>query len=595
MRLLAYLFIFFIGLLPVSASAESFKVSQKQPTVRPILVNGQTVLDTPPALTRNRAIYVPIQLVENLGATVAIDSVEHSAKVISPKRFFVFREGDKHVSWNRESLRIGRAPFWERNTLYIPTSFFVHLGARIKNSRFKPEIQFSKSLNTIKKIKVDSSTTRTRLILNLSQFPSYQIKEEDDVLKIELNGSSVQNPDDLIPRNWQDNLLKSIAIKQLSPGKLELKLVKKFTAPHKVFWLSEPHRLVIDLVKIFKEQTSSNILEGVNYLKTYQGRKFGPLRTHVISISPEASIEIIPGLAGDRRGFQRETVSQISKKYKAIAAINGTYFAGNGMPLGLLMDQGEIVSSPLYNRSVLFVSRLKKAFINATNLSAAVELPQIKRRKSFHAVNMKRYTNQLVLYTPRYGKTTRTKADSNSIEFALAYDGTVVSSYPNNAPIPDEGYVISASGKARKWLQKHMRLGMRAVIYSDIALSKLRKAFHAISGGPTLVMDGKIKITATAERFKKDITHGRAPRTAIGLTRNNGYILAVVDGRQKNSKGMTLSELARLMKELGAIQAINLDGGGSSTMVIQNKVVSQPSARIERPVSNALLIVKKRS
>jgi exopolysaccharide biosynthesis protein len=84
----------------------------------------------------------------------------------------------------------------------------------------------------------------------------------------------------------------------------------------------------------------------------------------------------------------------------------------------------------------------------------------------------------------------------------------------------------------------------------------------------------------------------RHPRTAIGWRADGTLVLVVVDGRQPRiSVGMTINELAHLMLDLGCVEAINLDGGGSSTMVIRNKIVNNPSDSTgERPVSDALLI-----
>ena len=86
------------------------------------------------------------------------------------------------------------------------------------------------------------------------------------------------------------------------------------------------------------------------------------------------------------------------------------------------------------------------------------------------------------------------------------------------------------------------------------------------------------------------------PRTALGFSRDSTtlFILAV-DGRSKQSVGVTLAELATLMRRLGAWQAMNFDGGGSTTMVIDGAIVNVPSDSTgERAVGNALLLVKKR-
>ncbi|MGE5593740.1 MAG: phosphodiester glycosidase family protein [Betaproteobacteria bacterium] len=114
---------------------------------------------------------------------------------------------------------------------------------------------------------------------------------------------------------------------------------------------------------------------------------------------------------------------------------------------------------------------------------------------------------------------------------------------------------------------------------------------HAIGGGPRLVKDGKVHITSGEERFKPDVAVGRAPRTAAGITTDGKLLLVAVTGRQAyHSIGVTLEELANLMVELGARDAMNLDGGGSSTMVVRDYVMNTPSDGQERRVADAILV-----
>jgi exopolysaccharide biosynthesis protein len=82
------------------------------------------------------------------------------------------------------------------------------------------------------------------------------------------------------------------------------------------------------------------------------------------------------------------------------------------------------------------------------------------------------------------------------------------------------------------------------------------------------------------------------PRTAIGVQADGRVIMVVVDGRQpRYSAGLTLLGLAQLMRDLGAVDAMNLDGGGASTMVVKGDVVNRPSDGHERTTASAALIL----
>jgi hypothetical protein len=111
----------------------------------------------------------------------------------------------------------------------------------------------------------------------------------------------------------------------------------------------------------------------------------------------------------------------------------------------------------------------------------------------------------------------------------------------------------------------------------------------AVGGGPRLVKGGVAFVPRDFERFDASYNN-RHPRTAIGYSANGEVILVSVDGRSDFSKGLTLDELASLMVKLGCVDAMNLDGGGSTTMVLGGEVLNRPSDGGLRSVANALLL-----
>ncbi|AQG81906.1 phosphodiester glycosidase family protein [Spirosoma montaniterrae] len=100
---------------------------------------------------------------------------------------------------------------------------------------------------------------------------------------------------------------------------------------------------------------------------------------------------------------------------------------------------------------------------------------------------------------------------------------------------------------------------------------------QAVGGGPVLVQGGQIRLTANEELFNDAAFVDVNPRTAIGYRDDNALIVLVVDGRQRASAGVTLPQLAGMMQALGCREALNLDGGGSSTMLARDEVVNNPT------------------
>jgi exopolysaccharide biosynthesis protein len=113
----------------------------------------------------------------------------------------------------------------------------------------------------------------------------------------------------------------------------------------------------------------------------------------------------------------------------------------------------------------------------------------------------------------------------------------------------------------------------------------------AIAAGPCLIVNGEIHVTDTAEVFFGTSIPEVHPRTAAGYTLDGDLILLVVDGRQDESRGVDLYELAKIMRDLGCIEALNLDGGGSSTLVANQELLNRPAGgTVQREVMSALAV-----
>jgi hypothetical protein len=213
------------------------------------------------------------------------------------------------------------------------------------------------------------------------------------------------------------------------------------------------------------------------------------------------------------------------------------------------------------------------------------------------------------LFTSRYGAaaprdTTRQTAEASMTAAGRRGDtllfvrrGQV--SITSGSPIPADGAVLAAYGARTKAVQAMAEGDTVKVLLAT--LPRLRRgAVPAllIGGWPRILRDGE-NVAGDAATVEGTLSRNAEmvhPRTAIGFSRDSATLfLLTVDGRSENSGGVTLVELARLMRQLGAWQAMNFDGGGSTTMVIDGAVVNVPSDKTgEREVGNALMVVRKR-
>lgn len=119
----------------------------------------------------------------------------------------------------------------------------------------------------------------------------------------------------------------------------------------------------------------------------------------------------------------------------------------------------------------------------------------------------------------------------------------------------------------------------------------------AVGGGPVLLQDGKVSISNNTElKFTGKQLDDKHPRTAMGYTKDNKLIILVVEGRNPGvAEGATLTQQALMLQQLGCVEALNLDGGGSSCMLVNGKETIWPSDKgVERPVPAVFLIEEKR-
>ena len=168
----------------------------------------------------------------------------------------------------------------------------------------------------------------------------------------------------------------------------------------------------------------------------------------------------------------------------------------------------------------------------------------------------------------------------------------------SGSSIPADGVVLAAYGSGLRAQEVQAMADGDTVKILLATLPRIARGaapVTIIGGWPRILCDGQNVAgdAATLEGTLSGNAEARHPRTAVGFSRDSStLIILTVDGRSESSGGMTLVELANVMRELGAWQAMNFDGGGSTTMVIEGKVANQPSDKEgERAVGDGLLVV----
>ena len=298
---------------------------------------------------------------------------------------------------------------------------------------------------------------------------------------------------------------------------------------------------------------------------------------NLYTIKPVLARGRVPGL---------QTTSGMSDMTDAVAAVNATYFAGNGDAIGMLKIDGDMAGTTYYRRTALGIGRDGKPFMGPVSYTGTVTLGDVTLPVS--GVDAERGEDNLTLYNHWYGS--RTGTNEYGMEYTVV-DGEVTAIHNGNSAIPKNGCVVSVHGSAAESFSG-VQVGDKAVISQEMS-SPWNQAVYIMGAGPRLVQNGVVNVTAGDEQFPADIRYGRAPRSAVAILKNGNYLFGVVDGRQSSSRGLTLTDWAKLLVKMGAKDAMNLDGGGSSALVVGGLLQNSPSDGRERSVGSALIITEK--
>lgn len=339
-----------------------------------------------------------------------------------------------------------------------------------------------------------------------------------------------------------------------------------------------------------------------------------PLVAHVI-IMPinQTDIKLIPA-AG-----QREEVVSIAKRNNAFISINGSnYRRGgkyNGNRLNLFYLDKHIYSDLQFIRgSFGWDSKTKVASID--KIFVKIDFSINQETLPVNQINQPRIPGTSVIYTNVADKSLLLHTPGKNI---IINNTGIIQDITYELPdsIPHGWYIYQVDKSTLCYITKNMTVELNYKIQSFENSNTYNNYDFIVGGAGLLILDGKIISNQLYNEFSQgsEVVHcndeiaadfhtkkmqewlieQRHPRTAIGITDHNEICIVVVDGRQSNSEGLTLHELASFMKILSCTTALNIGGGGCSTLCIGDQVVNKPSANEERPVSEALCFFRPNS
>jgi len=322
-----------------------------------------------------------------------------------------------------------------------------------------------------------------------------------------------------------------------------------------------------------------------------------PQNVHVARLAPGLSNRLRPVLSSDVMtgpAAGPETTSSMCARARCVVAVNGDFAGPGGAPVGAMVARGELVATMGIPQWQLNLDSAGRATIH-DRLDVGVRVDTSDGQAlAVQRVNRPLLGEDVNLYSRRWGPSTLTDADAVEVILGLGSTEvlpsgvtrirTVTLRAGGNSAIGPNQIVLAGRGAGARALTA---LALRAS-GGTASLVVQTAATQSIGAGPHLLSRGRL---AFAPDEAGTFIQGHHPRTMVGFTASGETLLVTVDGRQSTSTGMSLGEAASFMAGLGASDAVNLDGGGSTTFVTRGSTRNQPSEGGERRVVSALALV----
>jgi hypothetical protein len=364
-----------------------------------------------------------------------------------------------------------------------------------------------------------------------------------------------------------------------------------------------------------------------------RGDSTGPWRIRVLRVDPRSFEGSLVGSYGPDLE-RREKTSELAALRAASAAVNAGFFVldpaagAPGDPAGAGVYGGALLSESVDGRPVLtFGADGRRAGVGRLHWTGTVRrgteslrldgvnrVPGLVRNCGgtgdsptdlpLHDVTCTD-EDEIVAFSAEYAART---PEGPGVEVALDARGVVVDVRSSRGGVvPPGGRTLQATGSQQTRLRDLAPLGSRvrvstSLIGPDGRALPTSPSTYVLNGGPQLVEAGRTHATPRADgmvhpgdpSFYYGWAHKRNPRTLAGVDASGRVLLVTVDGRSTASMGLSVAESAELADDLGMREAVNLDGGGSTTMVARGQVVNEPSDPTgERPVGDAVLVLPR--
>ncbi|KAM3092263.1 phosphodiester glycosidase family protein [Phormidesmis sp. 146-35] len=379
--------------------------------------------------------------------------------------------------------------------------------------------------------------------------------------------------------------VKSLKV-EAGSNQTTIRLGIPITQRSQISTLSNPSRIVIDLRSDYLPNL--NILWSSGLRWRQQTLTVGSSRFPVIwlEVNPRQPGMKIRPILPNPTVVGTAPLIQTARQSQASAAINGGFFnRNNQLPLGAIRLDGQWLSGPILNRGVFAwnetgETRFDRLTLQETIVASNQRIPLATLNSAYPQAGISRYTAV-------WGASYTTLGDNEIL--ITVQNNQVTNQQPGGKAgsafaIPTNGYLLVARSSANA--AALLTIGTSLQLENISLPSDLSSYQNIVGAGPLLIQNRQIVLDGRLEKFSEAFIQETAARSAIGQT-SDGTLLIVSVHNRVGGRGATLSETAQMMSQLGAVNALNLDGGSSTTLYLGGQILDRPprsSARVHNAI-----------
>ncbi|MGB3766464.1 MAG: phosphodiester glycosidase family protein [Phormidesmis sp.] len=474
--------------------------------------------------------------------------------------------------------------WWDSTNRYIDVTDFAARSGWTTQAAGST-LQVGLPTATVSGVRQGKQTWGDRIVVDLSGPTTWQV-ESSDIFTIKIAG--VITPQMVSGfKAAKGNLITQLDVAPLS-GHTIIKVKTKGGASPQVWSTGNPARVVIDIRKDAMVERDVAWANGLRWRQQYVNVGASRFPVYMFIAKPDPTmLSMRPIRSNPSSAIGIAPIVNTAQQQRAAGAVNAGFFnRNNQLPLGAVRNAGQWLSGPILGRGAmawndqgdLMMDRL--ALLEVVS-AAGKSFPVLALNSGYVQAGIGRYTSD-------WGATYSSIVDGEIVvtvrNDVVTDRQTIGKAGSRSLAIPSDGYLLSFRSNSGNSLG--FTNGTQIGLASQSQPSAFDQYPNVMGGGPLLIRDRSIVLNPQLEGFSTNFIQGSAPRTAVGKTADGTWIIATMHDRV-GGRGPNLAETAQIMQQLGSVDALNLDGGSSSSLYLGGQLLNRPPQTAAR-VNNGI-------